>query len=136
MQKIVLQSLMKHLLYTIALLFVPFCYSQDTGMIVGKIMDAELRDSPLVMANVLLKGTAKKQSTDINGMFVFENLKAGNYTLVCSFVGYESEEIKVSVDALEPVELQLSLGASKISADDIAMAMAHQDQTPQKHVEQ
>jgi len=130
---------MKHLFYILIFFIGAFCHSQDIGMVVGKIMDAELKDSPLVMASVSLKGISGKQYTDVNGMFVFENLKSGNYTLVCSFVGYETKEIKIDVDALTPVELQLSLKASKISVNDIALAMAManvEPAAPQKRVEQ
>ncbi|MFL1011122.1 carboxypeptidase-like regulatory domain-containing protein [Flavisericum labens] len=115
---------MKHLLYIIAFLIAPFCYSQDTGIIVGKVLDAELKDSPLVMAEVSLKGTDIKSNTDLSGMFVLENLKSGDYTLVYTFVGYETKEVKVHVDAFNPVELKLALEATQVSMDDITLAMA------------
>ncbi len=95
-------------------------FSQNTGLIVGKITDETLNNSPLVLASVSIKGTEIKASTDQTGLFVIENLNAGNYTLVCSFLGYESKEVNVQVDALNPLELKLSLAASTISIDDLA----------------
>nr|WP_233164050.1 carboxypeptidase-like regulatory domain-containing protein [Snuella sedimenti] len=101
------------------LLFTSFCFGQNNGMIVGKIMDKELDNSPLVLANVSVKGTDLRANTDITGLFLIENLKDGDYTLVCSFLGYETKEVKVRVQSEKPAEVKLSLGASSISLDDL-----------------
>lgn len=98
-----------------------FSFSQNTGLVVGKILDNELNNSPLVLANVSIKGTATQVNTDMTGLFVIENLKAGDYTLVCSFAGYETKEINVHVDALNPAEINLSLSASTISLSELAL---------------
>ncbi|GAA3575914.1 carboxypeptidase-like regulatory domain-containing protein [Snuella lapsa] len=110
---------MKRLALLSFLLFTAFCFGQNTGMIVGKIMDQELNNAPLVLANVSVKGTDIKLNTDITGLFLIENLKDGDYTLVCSFLGYETKEVKVSVQSEKPAEVKLSLGASSISLDDL-----------------
>jgi hypothetical protein len=88
-------------------------------LIVGKILDNELNNSPLVLANVAVKGTNISADTDISGLFTLENLEDGDYTLVCSFVGYETKEINIHVNALEPTELKLSLAASTLNLSDI-----------------
>ena len=102
------------------MVFATASFAQNTGMVVGKIMDEELSDAPLVMASVSVKGTSIAAETDLTGLFVIENLEAGDYTLVCSFVGYETREIDVHVDALKPVELKVSLAASTVSAEELA----------------
>lgn len=123
---------MKHLVTLLIFAFTSLCFSQNTGMVVGKIMDNELENSPLVMANVSIKETATQTSTDLTGMFVVENLKAGDYTLVCGFAGYETQEIKVHVDPLQPTEITLSLAASTVSLSDLASlaSVASKDDTP------
>ncbi|WP_051238764.1 carboxypeptidase-like regulatory domain-containing protein [Gaetbulibacter saemankumensis] len=95
-------------------------FAQNTGMVVGKIMDNELTDAPLVLAKVSVKGTDIEASTDLSGLFYIENLQDGEYTLICSFIGYESKEIHVKVNAFEPTELKIGLAASTISLNDIA----------------
>lgn len=112
---------MKQLIYTAIFLFTSFSFSQNTGLIVGKILDSELNNSPLVLANVALKGSKTQVNTDLTGLFVIENLEAGDYTLVCSFAGYETKELKVHVDATKPAELTLSLAASTISLSELAL---------------
>ncbi|MEN3323554.1 carboxypeptidase-like regulatory domain-containing protein [Mariniflexile soesokkakense] len=115
---------MKHLI-CISLFFVTaFSFGQNTGLIVGKILDNEMNDAPLVLANVSIKETSINLNTDLTGLFVVENLEAGDYTLVCSFAGYETKEINVHVDALQPAEVKLSLAASTISLGDLALLTA------------
>ncbi|WNH14239.1 carboxypeptidase-like regulatory domain-containing protein [Thalassobellus suaedae] len=121
---------MKHLIYISLFLFTIFSFGQNTGLIVGKVLDKEMNDSPLVLASVLVKGTSIKSDTDLTGLFVIENLEDGDYTLVCSFVGYESQEIDVHVDSNEPSEVKLSLAASSISLNDLALVMASADSDP------
>ncbi|MCH4553941.1 carboxypeptidase-like regulatory domain-containing protein [Aestuariibaculum lutulentum] len=115
---------MKRLFFVAAMLISAMSFSQNTGLVVGKIMDAEVNNAPLVLANVTIKGTETKVDTDQTGLFVFENLEAGDYTLVCSFVGYETKEINIHVDAFEPTELKFSLAASTISFDELALLTA------------
>ncbi|MBD0831493.1 carboxypeptidase-like regulatory domain-containing protein [Aestuariibaculum sediminum] len=118
---------MKQIIILAALLISGLSFGQDTGLIFGKIMDAEVENAPLVLASVSIKGSETKIDTDQTGMFVLENLKSGDYTLVCSFVGYETKEIKVHVDPFEPTELKLALSASTISLDDLALLTATAD---------
>ena len=40
---------------------------------------------------------------------------------MCSFAGYETKEINVHVDVLQPAEVKLSLAASTISLGDLAL---------------
>ncbi len=115
---------MKKLFYISAILFTTISFGQSTGLIVGKIMDNEVKDAPLVLADVSIKNSEIKASTDKTGLFILENLEAGDYTLVCSFLGYETKEVDVHVDTFEPAELKLSLAASTISLDDLALLMA------------
>lgn len=102
------------------MLFATVNYAQNTGLIVGKIMDNELDNTPLAFANLSIKNTSITSQTDLTGLFLIENLEAGDYTLVCSFPGYETQEIKVHVDSLQPIELQVSLSASAVSLSELA----------------
>ncbi|MDO7173516.1 carboxypeptidase-like regulatory domain-containing protein [Mariniflexile sp. AS56] len=121
---------MKQLIYTALLLFTALSFGQNTGFIIGKVLDNEVNNAPLVLANVSIKGTATTLNTDLTGLFIFENLKAGDYTLVCSFAGYETKEINVHVTDLEATEIKVSLSASTISLDELAMltSMANVDE--------
>ena len=103
------------------MLFATVGYAQNTGLIVGKVMDNEMENEPLVFTNIAVKGTSIEVQSDLTGLFVIENLEADDYTLVFSFPGYETQEVKVHVDALQPAELQVSLSASTVSLSDLAI---------------
>ena len=92
----------------IKLLFLTFIattmYAQNTGSIVGKLTDKEYNNEPLAFANVLIKGTTIGTTTDFDGLYAFENLSPGSYTLLFSFVGYETQEIIVRLLSEHKIE--------------------------------
>ncbi len=110
---------MKHLITLFILLFTSFCFSQHAGLITGKLLDKEFNNNPLVFADVTIKGTSIKSSTDQTGLFFIENLEDGDYTLVCSFVGYETKELKVKVVSGTSKFIKTSLSASTVSLLDL-----------------
>lgn len=72
------------------------------GGIKGIVIDASSREA-LEFVNVAVREAGSDEfksgcATDIEGRFLVENLKAGNYKVVISFVGYKSIERNVKVD--------------------------------------
>ncbi len=64
-------------------------------------------------ASVLIKGTTAGASANNNGEFIL-NVRGGNYTLVCQYIGYAAVEKSISVTenisvdfVLQPVELSM-----------------------------
>jgi outer membrane receptor protein involved in Fe transport len=98
-----------------------FLNAQNTGSIVGKLTDKEYNNEPLAFANVLIKGTIKGTTSDFDGLYAIENLAPGAYTLVFSFVGYETTEIKANVVAGKVTEVNVPMGASAASLDEIVI---------------
>lgn len=111
---------MRPIIILLLLAFSSFAFAQNTGLIVGKVMDNELDNAPLVFANVSIKNASIASQTDFTGLFVIENLEHGDYTLVCSFAGYETQEIKVKVSSDTPTNVNLSLDALALPAFDLA----------------
>ena len=103
------------------LLLAAVSQAQNTGSVVGKLTDKEYNNEPLPFANVLIKGTTKGTTSDFDGLYNFENLDAGNYTLIYSFVGYETQEIPVTIVAGKSTELNVSMAASAASLDEIVI---------------
>jgi len=62
------------------------------GTISGKIADAENQD-PLIGANVMLEGTSLGAATDMEGYFKITNVPEGRYTLVASYIGYQTKQL-------------------------------------------
>ncbi|NNF82155.1 MAG: TonB-dependent receptor [Flavobacteriaceae bacterium] len=72
------------------LLFISVAWAQE-GQVTGTIMDGEFSE-PLAFANVVVKGTTTGTTSDFDGKYSL-SLEAGTYTLVFSFVGYDTLEI-------------------------------------------
>lgn len=97
--------------------------SDTAGSIVGRLSDSEMNGEPLPFANVLIQGTSKGATTDMEGLYSISNLKSGIYTVVFSFVGYEPREISnVEVIAGKITEINAELGASAASLDEVVIS--------------
>lgn len=114
---------MKQFLYIAVLFISALGFAQNSGSISGNLLDLEEGNAPLLYAKVLVKETGAEALSNDKGFFQFENLKPGTYTLVYSFVGYNTKETQVEVvDANEVLKLYLE--ASTVSLDDLASVFA------------
>jgi TonB-linked SusC/RagA family outer membrane protein len=73
--------------------------------ITGKINDD--KGKPLVGASILVKGTSVGTKTDANGIFSIN--AEPNSTLIISYVGFETQEIKIGNQVNISVQLKLSI---------------------------
>ncbi|HIB36552.1 TonB-dependent receptor [Mesonia sp.] len=95
-------------------------FAQETGSIAGVLTDKETGDQPLPFANVTIKGTTKGTTTDFDGLYQITNIEPGTYTVVFSFVGYETLEVpNVKVVANKETEVNTGLGASAAALDEV-----------------
>jgi TonB-dependent receptor len=110
---------MKRLFIFISLLSVVILNAQNTGSIVGKLTDKDFNNEPLPFANILIKGTARGTTSDIDGLYELKDLEPGTYTLVFSFVGYETIEIEAEVQAGKVTTINVPMGASAATLDEV-----------------
>ena len=90
------------------LFLVSFISFAQTGKITGTVMDGEFAE-PMAFANILVKDTTTGTNSDFGGKYEME-LKEGTYTLVFSFVGYDTQEISgVVVKANEVLTIDVTL---------------------------
>ena len=84
--------------------------------ITGIIFDGEFNE-PLPFANVFVEGTEIGTTSDFDGKYEIE-ISPGNYTLLFSFVGYETkkvEDVQVSEDVLfSNVDVVLNPASSQL----------------------
>ncbi|MCA0131047.1 TonB-dependent receptor [Winogradskyella alexanderae] len=72
-------------------LFLVGCFAFSQGKVTGTVIDGEFNE-PMAFANILVKGTTTGTTSDFDGKYELE-LDEGTYTLVFSFVGYNTKEI-------------------------------------------
>lgn len=111
---------MKKLALVFSLLFTTLLFSQHEGSVAGTILDKEMNNEPLLFANVQLKNTSKSIQTNFHGNFEIHDIKRGDYTLVVSYLGYETLEIPISIEEDKTTRVIDELVAKKISLDEIA----------------
>ncbi|MEH6537052.1 MAG: TonB-dependent receptor [Psychroserpens sp.] len=96
----------------IVLFTIGFANAQK-GTVAGNVIDGEFVE-PMAFANILVKGTTTGTTSDFDGKFQLE-LEPGTYTLVFSFVGYNTQEISdVIVKTGEVATLDITLETNSL----------------------
>lgn len=107
-------------LFFAILLSFSFLSAQQTGTVTGKIFDGEFNDV-LPFANVIVQNTSTGTTTDFDGEYKL-TLDEGTYTLVYSFVGYETKAITdVKIEANKVLELNVTLNPSSSALSEVVI---------------
>tara|TARA_Y100000588_G_C13838532_1_gene746768 strand:+ start:242 stop:649 length:408 start_codon:yes stop_codon:yes gene_type:complete len=82
---------------------------ESNGTLVGSVKDLQSHLSGVL---ITVKGHKSTAVTDYRGRFELPNVKSGEYTLVVSYMGYDSAEVQVKVidseiTLLDPITLNL-----------------------------
>ncbi len=93
----------------------------QNGIIRGIVSDGETGD-PISFGTVQLVGTDRGVTTDLDGFFSFGNLAEGSYTVLASYLGYDSTVVQVQLqkDAIEFIRLPLKSGGIQLSTVDVS----------------
>ncbi|WP_052823460.1 carboxypeptidase-like regulatory domain-containing protein [Neotamlana sedimentorum] len=118
---------MKHFLIALSFVFTGTMFAQNSHAISGALFDAEIENSPLAFAEVLIKETGEKTLTNAQGVFKFEALENTTYTLVFSFAGYDNKEVAVNNNTTNKEALKIALQAKTISFEDLASVLEKAD---------
>jgi TonB-dependent receptor len=105
---------MKKFLISLLFLAATQISAQDTGSIGGKLTDKDFNNDPLAFANILIEGTTKGTTSDFDGLYEISDLEPGNYTVIYSFLGYETvtkTDIVVEAGSTTAVDVGLSAAA-------------------------
>lgn len=89
--------------------------SEQTGWIVGKVIDEATRES-LPSANVQIKGTYYGASTDFDGNFKIERINPGVYNIDVTLLGYKTVQYSgIKVEGGKTIELNVKMAESVLS---------------------
>lgn len=83
-------------------------FAQKNTVIFGIIRDSETSET-LLQANIIVKGTNIGTASNNSGYYSISGLKAGDYILYASYVGYLSQEIKVTLKESEEKRIDIDL---------------------------
>ncbi len=93
-------------------------YAQG-GTITGKV--SNLSGEPLDFSSVAIEGTSLGTSTDENGDFTIANVPAGDYKIVASFLGYETNRRRISLKAGEHITIAFTLAEAFNTMDEVVV---------------
>ncbi len=82
----------------------------QSGKITGTVTDA-LSGETLIGVNVVIEGTTQGTSTNIDGEYVIIGVRPGTYTLVASYIGFQTQRIegvRVQIDLTTEVDISMS----------------------------
>jgi iron complex outermembrane recepter protein len=97
----------------------------------GTVRDANDR-SLLPGANVIIEGTFHGAHTNNNGIFQLDNVSEGIYTLIVSYVGYNTHRIEINLE--RSVTLEILLEPSAILSQEVIVSATRADsRTPSTH---
>lgn len=100
-------------------LVAPTAYAQMAS-IEGFIKDAET-GRLLLNANIIVRETRRGIATDTTGFFAINNIEPGRYTLVCSYMGYQVWEEKVTLEQGESLNLDVKLRPVNVAMHEITV---------------
>ncbi len=110
---------MRHLLLllVVSCLWSGSVYGQ--GKIAGHIDDADTGEE-LIGVAVLIEGTGRGTTTDLEGNYVLLNLRPGSYSLVYSYIGYQGQRVTdIQVTSGQTTRIDIELSQTVIEGDEL-----------------
>lgn len=90
------------------------------GNVKGKVTDIQTGE-PLIGANIYIVGSARGGVTNNKGEYFISGIPPGVYTIRVSYVGYQTIEIKRSIESNETAVLDFKLASSDIPIEGVTV---------------
>ncbi len=108
-------------IYAVSVLVLLFYFSvkaQNFTKVYGEVTDQQT-NQPLINANIIVDSTGEGATTDQDGNYII-NLSTGNYKIVFSYVGYESQTININLSSKQKkYELNVPLLPTTIKQSEV-----------------
>jgi len=92
--------------------------AQQTASVSGYVTDSETGET-LISANIGFQGTRLGASTNTLGYYTITNIEPGTYTLIGSYVGYQSYSRQITLEPGENLRLDIGLIPESIELEEI-----------------
>ncbi|PSJ74914.1 TonB-dependent receptor [Sphingobacteriales bacterium UPWRP_1] len=97
-----------------------------TGDVRGFVYDKETGE-PIIFTNVYMEGTGYGASTDVNGFYSINKVPAGDYVLLCTYVGYDTTRINIQIKAGEIANQKIFLDKTDIVLKEVEISTKKQE---------
>ncbi len=107
------------------------CSAQETGTIIGKLIDEDMENVPLAFVNVMVERTNKGTISDFDGNYKINDLQPGTYNLMFSYVGYGTVKISdIMVKPNQTTTINTALHANAALLDQVVIKVASRRDSP------
>mgnify|MGYP000900205182 FL=1 len=112
--------------FLLLLLTTSSLWAQNTAELSGKITD-KATQKPLIGADIYLKELKKGTNADAQGNYHLKGIPEGNYTVIGSYLGYQTFSKKIYLKGQERLDISLKEQAEEISGVTVSgKSIAHQ----------
>ena len=112
--------------FLLLLLTTSSLWAQNTAELSGKITD-KATQKPLIGADIYLKELKKGTNADAQGNYYLKGVPEGNYTVIGSYLGYQTFSKKIYLKGQERLDISLKEQAEEISGVTVSgKSIAHQ----------
>lgn len=93
----------------------------QNALLRGNVYDKESGE-PIPFANVFIENTTKGTNTNLDGFYTISDIEPGDYTIISTFIGYDTARVsvKLSRNDIEYVSLYLEESSVNIGVVDIS----------------
>ena len=117
---------MNRLILFVFIIFTSLELLAQTGTVRGFVYE-ETSGEPAIFSNVVLEGTKIGGVTDANGFFNLSKVPAGQYKLVVTYIGFESNEDIIEVKADKILDKKYYLSESSIQLNTVQLSAERQE---------
>lgn len=98
----------------------------QTGHIRGYVYDKGTGEA-IIFTSVYLKGTTYGVSTDVNGFYSLSKIPVGDYTLMVTYIGYDTIQVPVSIERDKIVNQNVYLVSGAVQLEEFVVSAERQE---------
>lgn len=115
------------------LILLELCVFSQNGAIKGFVYDKDSGE-PCSFANIYLVGTNLGASTDVSGYFSIPKIPSGNYTLVITYIGYDSIAEAITIESGKIFSKNFYMKKSAVVLEEAVISAERQEMRTQTRV--
>ena len=117
---------MRKLIFIFSILLLTISVFSQTGNIRGFVYDKSSGE-PIMFCSVFLKGTNIGAATDINGMYNISKVKAGDYTIVATYIGYDTSVVQITLKVGKVLTQNLEISESSVKLNEVRISAEREE---------
>ena len=107
-------------------LLIPFPVNAQTGTVRGFVYEKESGE-PVIFTNVYFLKTSIGAATDVNGFFTITKIPPGDYTLMVTYLGFDTLVIPMTIRPSDMITRKFYLSASSVNLNEISVSATRQE---------